>query len=381
MRESTLTSTQKISENTDSDVTQNKTVFLTLNPMREEEGPPVPSQILRNLVRPRVLNKIDIQWISKNFPLTKQGDQIMSKHVLGFMTTVAALALSLNAFAQPSSGMGPPPPPGGFGPSGRMMMGGGIGMVLQNPEFAKMLELTPEQATRLQDIMRETSEERRRQMQEMQQGGAPPNPEQMRQRMEQSVEATQTKFDQVLNPLQRTKSREILFQLSGGLNSPMLNDRMLQVLELTDAQKEQVRKIISDRNEENRAAFQGGFNFRDASQEERDKFRADMETRNKKFADQITAILTPGQKEKAEKLTAEAPALREKLGLPEPGQGNTQRQRPQGGGGQSPAGGGYIPGANSWQPGQPPPTREQGGEQPRNFPRPREPRVIESGVQ
>ena len=253
-----------------------------------------------------------------------------------------------------------------------MMIGGGVGMVLQNPEFAKMLELTPEQSTRLQDIMREASEERRQQMQGMQQGGTPPNPEQMRQRMEQSMDATQAKVDQVLNAQQRTKAREVMFQLVGGLNSPMLSERTLQILELTDTQKEQVRKIATARAEENRAAFQGGFDFRNASQEERDKFRTDMEARNKKFSDQITALLTPEQKGKAEKLTAEASALREQLGLPAPGQGGTRRTQGQGPpAGQGPAGG-YVPGANSWQPGQPTPNQGQGGERPRgNFPRPR----------
>jgi len=296
----------------------------------------------------------------------------MNKRILWIVAvTVTAFAMSLNTYAQPGGGQGRGPggpPGGGMGGPGGGMMGGGVGMVLQNPEFAKMLELTSDQTTRLQNVMRELGEERRV---AMQQGGAPPSPEQMRQRMEQFMDSAQAKFDQVLNAQQRTKAREVMFQVSGGLTSPMVSDRMLQVLELTDAQKEQVRKITNARFEENRTAMQGGFDFRNASQEEREKFRADMEARNKKFADQITALLTPEQKAKAEKLTADAPALREKLGLPEPGQGGGQRQRPQGGGGQGPAGG-YVPGAGAWQPGQPPPTRGEGGERPRNFPRPRE---------
>jgi Spy/CpxP family protein refolding chaperone len=242
------------------------------------------------------------------------------------------------------------------------MMGGpgGIGMLFQNPEFAKILELTSEQTTSLQRVLRESAEEMRTQMQETmqqgQQGGAPPNPDQMRQRMEKFIDEAQVKVDKVLNPQQQTKVRELAFQMSGGLNAPFLNERTLQVLKLTDAQKDQVRKIVADRDAEFRNAMQQGFDFRNATPEEREKFRTDMESRGKKFADQVATILTPEQKAKAEALTAEAPALRERLGIPPqgpPGQRGPGPQGRQGQGrgqqGESPV---YTPGDNSWRPGQ-----------------------------
>jgi Spy/CpxP family protein refolding chaperone len=246
-----------------------------------------------------------------------------------------------------------------------------MGMMFQNPEFAKMLELTPEQTTSLREVFRESMEDFRRQAPQPGGAGTPPNPDQMRQRMEQLMDSMQTKVDQVLKPHQQTKARELTFQLTGGLDSAFVSSRTLQVLELTPAQKEQLLKITEARNLENRNAMQPGFDPRNATPEEREKFRTDMEARNKKFSEQITALLTPEQKEKAGKLTADAPALREKLGIPapgQPGQRGPQGRQNRGQGEGPPPGGQYAPGADSWRPGQdtPPPSRPEGR---RNFPR------------
>ena len=274
----------------------------------------------------------------------------MKKHIFWICAVaMTTFALSLNAVAQPGGGPGGRGPgggqrgPGGFGGGpGGFGMGPGGGFV-QNPEFAKMLELTPEQTKDIEKVFEDSRREIQEQMRQTP-PGAPPNFDEMRQRMERFMDGIQTKTDQILKPEQQMKSREMMFQLAGGLESPMLGVRTLETLNLTDAQKEQVRKVLAERDE----ALRAGFNFRDATPEEREKFRTDMEARNKKLSEQITALLTPEQKAKAEKLTAEAPALREKLGMPAPGQQRGQ-QRGQGGpGGQ----GGYTPGADSWRPGQ-----------------------------
>jgi Spy/CpxP family protein refolding chaperone len=291
----------------------------------------------------------------------------MNKRILWiFAVAVTVFALSFNVFAQP-------PGPGGgrgqgMGPGGGMGMAGGAGGfgMLQNPEFAKMLELTPEQTTSLQTAIREAGEKFREEMRS-QQGAAPPTPEQMRERMEKFFDGMQVEVNKVLKPAQQTKARELTFQMTGGLISPVMGIRTLETLELTDAQKEQVRKIMNDRDAENRAAMQG-FDFRNASQEEQEKMRAGMEERGKKYAEQIKAILTPEQQAKAERLTTEAPALREKLGIPAPGQrGAQQGQR----GRQGQQGPTYTPGADSWQPGRPVPNASpaQDGRRPGNFPR------------
>ena len=302
----------------------------------------------------------------------------MKKRILWiFAVVVAVCALSYSAIAQPPGGPGGPPPggPGGFGGGmrgGGVVMGGGpggFGNVFQNPEFAKMLELTPEQIDSLRNVATEVGNDMREKMREIMTPGTPPNPDVFRKEMEKMMDESQTKINKVLKPEQQTKAQEIAFQLSGGLNAPM-GIRTLETLNLTDAQKEQVRKMMSERDAEGAAAMQS-FDWRNSTPEEREKMRTDNEARAKKYAEQIATLLTPEQKAKADKLTAGADALREKLGMPAPGQrgGQQGQQRGQQGrqGGQQ---GGYVPGANSWRPGQevpnaPPPQPNRPG----NFPR------------
>jgi len=284
-----------------------------------------------------------------------------SKRVFWILAVVLTVfALSLDAFAQPPGGGDGPRGPGmsGRGPRGPGMGMGGPGMgevlrVVQNPEFLKMMEITPEQFTAIQSGVMEAMQ-RMRETMPPPQPGEMPNPNQMRQRMDQMVDTIQAEVDKVLKPEQRTKLREVAFQLTGGLNALNMpfggGVRALETLDLTPAQKEQVRATMEKRDAEIQAARQG-FNFSEATPEEREKIRAEMEALNKKYADQVTDLLTPEQKAKAENLTKEAPAIRETLGLPAPG------SRPQRGPG-GPAGpaGGYTPGADSWRPGQAAPT-------------------------
>ncbi|MCL2710249.1 MAG: hypothetical protein FWE95_05155 [Planctomycetaceae bacterium] len=142
-----------------------------------------------------------------------------------FAVAVIAWVLCLNAFAQPQE------------------------QILEHPEFIKILELTPQQVTGLQRIWREAGELAeefqmlRAQVQtdeEMRQLAAD-----MRRRTPTLAES-QAKIDEVLKPEQRKKYSEIGFQVSGGNNSPAqwvaLNEWTLGFLDLTDVQKEQVRK-------------------------------------------------------------------------------------------------------------------------------------------
>ena len=293
----------------------------------------------------------------------------MKKKILWiFAVVVIVFGWSLNAVAQP---LGPP--------GGTTMRGGvggfDIGQFFRNPEFVKMLEFTPDQITELQKVGEEIRAQVQTQMQNIPrpEPGNPPSPQEMEQRAEQMRKIMETVQDdvqarvsKVLKPEQMTKAREVTFQLSGGLNSPVLGVRTLETLNLTDTQKEQVRKIMAERDTENRSIMQG-FDRRNATPEEWEKFRTEMEARNKKYTEQVAALLTPEQKAKAEKLTAEAPALREKLGIPAPGQPGQRVQGQQRG----QQGGGYAPGAQSWRPGQDVPnTPSQQPSRPGNFPRP-----------
>jgi hypothetical protein len=128
---------------------------------------------------------------------------------------------------------------------------------------------------------------------------------------------------------------------------------MLEVLNLTQEQKDKLRQMQDERMASVRENFQ---NFRDMSEEDREKMRTKMEEDQKKFSEQVKGLLTAEQKAQAEKLSAGAAEVREKLGMPaQPFQG----RGPMGGRGANdrggrggPGGDGYRPGSGSWRPGQ-----------------------------
>jgi len=271
-------------------------------------------------------------------------------------------------------------PPGG-GPGGPGGIGGIVGL-FQNPEIVRELgrELgfTPEQGAELREIMWESRDILRPPSISFDSGpltiqrGAGDGPqtqtfsirmdsdevrqrmEEGRQRLEAGIDAVQARIDRVLRPEQRERLRDVNFQLSGGLESPVLGTpmgvRTLAALDLTDAQKEEFRKLVGGRQ---RVNFED-FNLRDPGARER--LRTAVEAENAKFIEQVKGLLTAEQRAKAEKLTAETPELRKRLGMPEPGQRGQQPPgqpgRQPGGPPPPPPGGGYAPGQGAWQPGQ-----------------------------
>jgi Spy/CpxP family protein refolding chaperone len=216
-----------------------------------------------------------------------------------------------------------------------------------------MMEITSEQKTALEKVFDEMRNQRP--PQNAQGGGSQrQSPEEMQkwiEEMQKRREDMRTKITQVLKPEQQEKFKSFSFQRTGGFDSPFINEQSLDVVNLTDEQKEKIRQITAARDAESRAAREK----RDVPREDREKLRTEMRAR---YAEQIKAVLTAEQKAKAEKLISEAPALMEKLGLQRGGQGGQRGQNGQGGqrnreGGQNgQRGGGYRPGAGSWQPGQ-----------------------------
>jgi Spy/CpxP family protein refolding chaperone len=233
------------------------------------------------------------------------------------------------------------------------------GVVVWGSGFAEMLELTPEQTDNLQIVIEQLGPK-------IPQEGIPPT-------RYQDNNVIRTKLKQVLTPEQLLKHTEMSFQAAGGLDSYHLNEQLLEVVNLTDAQKNQIRKIAAERQEERDAPKRMPTPpHENASLEERYKyesaraaaFEAAMQpadpvveaARTKKYAAQIKAVLTPEQRAKAEKYTAEAPALVEKF------MGKKQdASKP---GGRTPYI--YVPGVDSWRPGDPlpegvvPPQRSTG---------------------
>ena len=233
--------------------------------------------------------------------------------------------------------------------------------------FSDMLELTMEQANDLQEVM------------EALDPFSPPGQVHPIW-LNGGINYMRTRLGQVLTPEQQLQHMEISFQASGGLDSRHLNDQLLDVVNLTDAQKDQIRKLRAEREAEGIAARNERgvgqpFDWQNATQEERDKYVAAQgadqmanrevdEARDKRFAEQIKAVLTVEQRAKAEKLTAEAPALVERfMGKKQDVQQQGRLQQNE----RTPAYI-YVPGTGSWRPGDPLPVQIR-EERPSRFPR------------
>jgi Spy/CpxP family protein refolding chaperone len=234
----------------------------------------------------------------------------------------------------------------------------------------------------------------------------------------------QSTIDQTLTPDQRLQYAEISFQAGGGLDSRHLNDQFLGVLKLTGAQKDQIRKmtaeyakevaeVVSARRETLRQQYgepkplkaPPPFDWLNATQAEKDKYIAEIaadaydhamndpvnvaymkaqpsyreedEARAKRHNERVKALLTLEQKKKAEKLTAEAPALVAKImnrnkepdasKLATKEQRGQQDQKEQKGQKEQTPAWIYVPNDGSWRPGEPLPNQIE--RKPGNFPR------------
>jgi len=246
------------------------------------------------------------------------------------------LALPFYAVAQPGGGGAI------LSPTGNVH----FNTLTQNAAVIKDLGLTAEQI----DALLRVEQDFRPDPPPPREPGERPSPPDLEERM-QRQDAMWMTVNQMLTPEQRIKLKERAFQLSGGLSAPRLHERLLDTLDLTASQREAVRKIAVELEQETRIARENS----GLTSEER---RVADEERNAKYAEQVRDVLTSEQIAKAEKLTSEIPALREQLGLPEqrtPRQGLpglVQRAAQDLGRRIGSSYGDYIPGPNSWQPGQ-----------------------------
>jgi len=283
--------------------------------------------------------------------------------VLSF-AVLALFAVASMAVAQPGQGGRGQ---GGFGGQGGgpmgggMMMGGGGAMgIFFNADARAELGITEEQIQKL----REAGEAMRGSFTPPVQGERP-DPAQMREQIEKMQAETRKNLESTLSKEQVGKLDVMVFQRSGGLEGPMVNAESLRALNLTDDQKAKLQAAQGKRMEAMRPAE--GFDFRTASQEERQaqmaKMREAGEKANEAFQAELKGILSKEQVAKAEELMKNVP---EYLQQRAPGQGQGQGQRNRGN-------------LDGWQPGQGPreanPNREQrgnrGGDRPaggRQFP-------------
>ena len=234
---------------------------------------------------------------------------------------VTVLALVLNGFAQqpPRASDVEPSDPGGF----RMLMGFGmmglagpdvVGVALEyrNPEINKILELTPEQTPELQKIAGGA----KKTIEQFKNVSPPLTTEELKPRVATALTETQEKVDKILKPEQRKKLREISFQLAGGLSSPLQNVQTFEAFDLTDTQKEQIRKLMEERHGPARRTIISEITNSNPPiprEEAGTRIRAAMEQMDARFTEQIKSLLTTEQRAKAEKLTAEIPVLQRRM--------------------------------------------------------------------
>lgn len=303
----------------------------------------------------------------------------MKKSILAsaaMLLLVAMTVLATTAYAQPGGGRGRGPGGPGGGPGGPGMGPGGPGMAVLDEEFRTQLGLTEEQTQKMREAFRETFRPPQGGPQGGPRGGGPgdgprqrPTREQMdqiRADMEKRQDEMQTKIKGILSTEQFEKYRVLSFQTVGGLDSPFLNEKLLDVVNLNDEQKAKIKAIAEERNEAFRKRMEENpvnwEDLRGMSEEQRraafEKRRTEAEEFNKQFREKMTGVLTAEQKEKAEKMTEGAKELREKMES-----GRRDRR-----GGERGEGREYRPGNDSWRPGQGARGERQGGRQRRAFP-------------
>lgn len=239
---------------------------------------------------------------------------------IALMLTVAAILGSTagSLLAQPPGGTG--------GPGGGRGRGfGGPTGLLMIPEVRAELKVTDEQYQKLRTAM----EGLRPEGGGGQRGGfgnlSDEERAEMRKRLEEFQKKTDEAMKSVLSEEQITRLRQLDLQRqgAGALGRPDVAEK----LGLTDEQKTKMREI----QEAARPDFSAFGNLRDASQEERDKVRAEMRAKREKADADTMALLDAEQKAIWESMVGE------KFDFPAPQFGGF-------GGGRGP-GGGRPPGA------------------------------------
>jgi Spy/CpxP family protein refolding chaperone len=247
---------------------------------------------------------------------------------------------------------------GGFGFAGG---GFGIGAVLQNDNAKKHLNLTDEQVEKLQKIASEQRNNFPRPPRAAGNNGerpAPPSSDDLKkfnEEREKTQAETKKKINEILTPEQQTKFKVLPFQMAGGLDARFINARTFDFLDLTDDQKDKLKKL----DEENQTALRESFTrpsadgarlTREEIQKQREEITQKREALTKSYREKVLALLTPEQKATAEKLTKEAQEL--KLQPQRGGQrGNRDARGERGDRGRNRSNDNYTPDSESWRPG------------------------------
>ncbi|MCL2743455.1 MAG: hypothetical protein FWE67_06370 [Planctomycetaceae bacterium] len=175
-------------------------------------------------------------------------------------------------------------------------------------------------------------------------------------------------MDTVVPEEQKNKSRTLFFQAVGGLDSPITSPDMLNVLNLSEEQKKKAEAAFKDMEAERvaqmeeglklieKAIEKGGVNMSDEDRQAIENEGKALEARifatGKKIGEKLRTFLTEEQKAMEKKLLANRPDFLPRL--PGPMRGDYSRE--------------YIPGLESWSPGQGAPDNTEEKKRRRPFP-------------
>jgi Spy/CpxP family protein refolding chaperone len=179
---------------------------------------------------------------------------------------------------------------GGFG-----MMGGGAN-ILRAPNVQKDLKLSDEQIGKIQDVLRDSREKHQDDYAALRDL----SPE---ERLTKGAELNKTIASEVKKALsfsdtQSKRFDQIALQARG--LQAFADSAVASKLKLTDDQKSKIREI----QESSRGLFQG-FNFKDASEQERAEFQKKFAASQKENWNKAVAVLTADQKDAWKELTGE----------------------------------------------------------------------------
>ena len=223
-------------------------------------------------------------------------------HVFAVAFLAVGLMAGDSAFAQ-GRGQGR-----GRGFGGGMFGGGGLTpamMLLGQEQIQKELKITDEQKGKITEIQREGFGAGRR-------GGGQgfPNFQDMSQEerdkffadMRKRNEENNQKMLAVLTPDQTTRFKQVQLWASG--SQALSDEGVAKELGITDEQKDTI-KTINEEAQKKRGEMFAGFDFQNATDEERTKLREKGAELTKEIDGELMAVLTDAQKAKLDKLKGE----------------------------------------------------------------------------
>jgi hypothetical protein len=180
--------------------------------------------------------------------------------------------------------------PGGFGRG----FGGGFGMsgLLMIPEVQQEIKLDEAQKDLLMQLQQEMRERGRQQFQDFQNLSQ----EERGRRMAAFRTEQDKKIVEILEPNQVARLKQLDLQQQG--LRALGREDVANNLKLTADQKTKVQEALRGEGEAMRAMFQnGGFNFREATPEQRQEFQKKMQDMRSGTDAKLNAVLTAPQKE------------------------------------------------------------------------------------